>query len=211
MEPTPRTQIHRKPARGSYDRDVVHRILDDGLVAHVGFEIDRQPYVIPMAYARMGDQLVVHGAAASRMLKHGAKRVPMCATVTIIDGLVLARSWFHHSMNYRSVVVLGAGRELVEREEKLRALAALIDHALPGRVRESRPPNEKELAATRVIAIPIEEASAKCRTGGPLPDEDDDRALTWWAGEVPLAMCARAAVPAVPGQSLPASLVRWLR
>ena len=211
MEPTARTTIHRKPARGSYDRDIVHGILDAGLVAHVGFVIEGVPYVIPMVYARHGDQLVLHGASASRMLKHGARGTPLCATVTIVDGLVLARSWMHHSMNYRSVVVLGTAREIVEREEKLRALAALIDHALPGRARESRAPSEKELAATRVIALPIEEASAKRRSGGPLPDEAD-RDLPWWAGELPLALCAGApVVEASTPAALPASLARWMR
>src|SRR5262245_16827078 len=155
MEPTPRTKIHRKPDRGSYDRDVVHGILDAGLVAHVGFVVDDQPYVIPMVYARLGDQLVLHGAVASRMLKHAAGGLPVCATVSIIDGLVLARSWMHHSMNYRSVVVLGTAREIAEREAKVAALRAVIDHATPGRSRESRPPDEKELAATRVLALPI--------------------------------------------------------
>lgn len=186
MQPTPRTTIHRKPARGSYDRAVVHGILDAGLVAHVGFVVDAQPYVIPMVYGRLGDELLLHGASASRMLKHGSQGVPLCATVTIVDGLVLARSWMHHSMNYRSVVVLGTGHEIVERDAKLTALRAVLEHALPGRGQETRWPNDKELAATRVVALPIEEASAKQRSGGPLPEEEDDRELRCWAGELPI-------------------------
>lgn len=186
MQPTPRTKIHRKPARGSYDRAVVHGILDAGLVAHVGFAVDGQPYVIPMVYGRLGDELVLHGAAASRMLKQGSHGLPLCATVTIVDGLVLARSWMHHSMNYRSVVVLGTAYEIVEREAKLAALQAVLEHALPGRGEETRWPNAKELAATRVIALPIEEASAKQRSGGPLPEEEDDPGLRCWAGELPI-------------------------
>ena len=208
-----RSTIHRKPQRGSYDRAVIHRILDEGLVAHVGFAVDGMPYVIPMVYARLGEQLILHGAVASRMLKQGSAGVDMCATVTIVDGLVLARSWMHHSMNYRSVVVFGKSREITEREEKLAALTAVIDHATPGRSRESRWPDAKELAATRVIALLIEEASAKQRTGGPLPDEGDDAALPYWAGEIPLAIRPTAPVAdsTCEGVALPASVrERWL-
>lgn len=188
MQPTPRTTLHRKPARGSYDRAVVHRILDEGLVAHVGFTIDDQPYVIPMVYGRLGDQLVLHGAAASRMLKHGSGGVPLCATVTIVDGLVLARSWMHHSMNYRSVVVLGTAHEIIDRDEKLAALRVVLEHALPGRAEETRWPTDKELAATRVIALPIEEASAKQRSGGPLPEDEEEHGRPCWAGELPIRL-----------------------
>jgi len=210
MQPTARTTIHRKPQRGSYDREVIHRILDDGLVAHCAFAIEGQPYVIPMVYARLDDQLVLHGAIASRMLAQGAGGVAFCATITIVDGLVLARSWFHHSMNYRSVVVLGTAREISERGEKLRALEALVEHALPGRAHESRAPSEKELAATRVIALSIDEASAKCREGGPLPDDDGE--LPWWSGVVPLALRASAPVADADVRGpLPASLARWMR
>ena len=203
--------MHRKPARGSYDRAVIHRILDEGLVAHVGFVVDDQPFVIPMVYARQHDQLVLHGAVASRMLKHAGQGLPVCATVTIIDGLVLARSWFHHSMNYRSVVILGTAREVVDHDEKWRALEAIVDHATPGRARESRPPDAKEMAATRVIALPIEEASAKQRAGAPLPDEGDDATLPYWAGEVPLQLTASAPVadPIAAAAPLPPSLGRW--
>ncbi|HUS29082.1 MAG TPA: pyridoxamine 5'-phosphate oxidase family protein [Kofleriaceae bacterium] len=211
---SPRATIRRKPQRGSYDRAVVHRILDEGLVAHVGFAVDGMPYVIPMVYGRLGDELILHGAVASRMLKQGSTSVPMCATVTLIDGLVLARSWFHHSMNYRSVVVFGTSREITDRDEKLAALTVVVDHATPGRSRESRWPDDKELAATRVIALPIEEASAKQRIGGPLPDEGDDAALPHWAGEIPLALRATTPVadPSCAGVELPVSLrERWLR
>src|SRR5690606_2170803 len=159
---------------------------DEALVAHVGFTLDDQPYVIPMVYGRLGDQLVLHGAAASRMLKHGSQGVPLCATVTIVDGLVLARSWMHHSMNYRSVVVLGTAHEIVERDAKLTALRAVLEHALPGRGEETRWPTDKELAATRVIALPIEEASAKQRSGGPLGEDEEDRGQPCWAGELPI-------------------------
>jgi uncharacterized protein len=211
---SPRSTIRRKPQRGSYDPAVIHRVLDEGLVAHVAFAVDGMPYVIPMVYARSGDQLILHGAVASRMLKQGSTGVPMCATVTIIDGLVLARSWIHHSMNYRSVVVFGTSREIVDRDEKLAALTAVIDHATPGRSHESRWPDDKELNATRVIALPIEEASAKQRSGGPLPDEGDDAALPYWAGEVPLALRPSTPLPdpTCEGVELPPSLrERWLR
>jgi len=169
--------------------------------------------VIPMVYGRMDDELILHGAVASRLLKEGSTAIPMCATVTLIDGLVLARSWMHHSMNYRSVVIFGRGRELTDVDEKLAALTVVIDHATPGRAHESRWPDAKELAATRVIALPIEEASAKQRSGGPLPDEGEDAALPYWAGEIPLALRPDAPV-ADPSCTveLPASLrERWLR
>lgn len=188
MQPTPRTTIHRKPARGSYDHAVIYQILDEGLVAHVGFVVDDQPYVIPMSYGRLGDELVLHGAAANRMLKHGSQGVPLCATVTIVDGLVLAHSWRHHSMNYRSVVVLGKARELTQRDEKLAALRAVLEHGLPGRGTEARPPNDQELAATRVIVLPIEEASAKQRSGGPVPGDVEDRGWTCWVGVLPVRL-----------------------
>ena len=212
--PSPRSTIRRKPQRGSYDRAVVHRVLDAGLVAHVGFAVDGLPFVIPMVYGRMDDQLILHGAIASRMLKEGSAATPLCATVTVIDGLVLARSWMHHSMNYRSVVVFGRGREIVDRDEKLAALTVVIDHATPGRSRESRWPDDNELAATRVVAMSIDEASAKQRSGGPLPDEDDDAKLPYWAGEVPLALQPATPLPDPLSDKapLPASLVeRWLR
>jgi hypothetical protein len=211
VKPTPRTTIHRKPARGSYDRAVIHAILDAGLVAHVGFAVDGQPYVIPMVYARLGDELVLHGAVASRALGVAADGIPMCATVTIVDGLVLAQSWMHHSMNYRSVIVLGKAREIVHPEAKLVALSAVIDHAMRGRSGESRPPSPKELAATRVIALPIEEASAKQRAGGPLPPDDEDRASPFWAGVIPLRIAAGAPIAESSPGELPSSATGFLR
>ena len=210
MKPTPRTTIHRKPARGSYDRDVVYGILDAGLVAHVGFAIDDQPYVIPMVYARLGDELVLHGAVASRALRVAVEGRAMCATVTIVDGLVLAKNWKQHSVNYRSVVVLGRAREITHPEAKRVALAALVDHMMRGRSSESRPVNAKELAATRVIALPIDEASAKQRAGGPLPAPDHDASLPFWAGVLPLRTAAGTPIAdtGVSGEP-PASLKDW--
>jgi nitroimidazol reductase NimA-like FMN-containing flavoprotein (pyridoxamine 5'-phosphate oxidase superfamily) len=189
-----RSRVRRIPARASYDREVVDRILDEGLVAHVGVVTDEQPFVIPMVYARQGDQLLLHGAPASRLLKQGSAGTPMCATVTLLDGLVLARSAFHHSLNYRSVVVLGRAHLVVDEATKLAALTAFLEHIAPGRSRESRPPNAKELAGTTVIALPIEEVSAKSRSGDPVEDEED-LALPHWAGQLPLTMVAGTAIP----------------
>jgi nitroimidazol reductase NimA-like FMN-containing flavoprotein (pyridoxamine 5'-phosphate oxidase superfamily) len=188
--------VRRVPSRASYDRAFIHQILDEGLVAHVGFATpeDGQPYVIPMVYARLGDDLLLHGAAASRLLKAGAAGVPMCATVTLVDGLVLARSAFHHSMNYRSVVVLGQARAVTEIAAKQVALAAFVDHVSPGRSQRARPPNPKELAATTVLALAIDEVSAKSRSGGPI-DDDEDLAWPIWAGHLPLQLRADPPVP----------------
>ena len=205
---TPRSRVRRVPSRASYDRDFIYRILDEGLVAHVGLVSDDQPYVIPMVYARAGDQLLLHGAAASRLLKQGAAATPMCATVTILDGLVLARSAFHHSMNYRSVVVLGQARAIEEPAAKLAALAAFLEHVAPGRSQQTRPPNPKELNATTVLALPLEEISAKSRSGGPL-DDDDDLALPFWAGHLPLRLTPGTPLADqrhTPQADLPASL-----
>jgi nitroimidazol reductase NimA-like FMN-containing flavoprotein (pyridoxamine 5'-phosphate oxidase superfamily) len=209
--PTDRTRIRRVPARGSYDRATLHAILDEGLVASVGFVVEGQPYVIPMVYARRGDQLYLHGAMASRLLKQSA--VPLCVTVTLVDGLVLARSAFHHSMNYRSAVVLGEAREVTDAGERSSALAAVVDHVLAGRSQQCRPPNDKELRATRVLALPIDEASAKARTGGPL-DDDDDLPLPFWGGHLPLHLVAGAPVPdgrAAPVAPTPSALLSYLR
>lgn len=184
--PTPRTKVRRRPQRAVYDKATVHSILDEGVICHVGFALEGQPYVIPTLYARDGERLYLHGSAVSRMLKTLGEGVDVCVTVTLVDAYVLARSAFHHSMNYRSVVVLGTAHEIVERDAKLAALQAVLEHALPGRGEETRWPNAKELAATRVIALPIEEASAKQRSGGPLPEEEDDPGLRCWAGELPI-------------------------
>jgi nitroimidazol reductase NimA-like FMN-containing flavoprotein (pyridoxamine 5'-phosphate oxidase superfamily) len=192
--PTPRTTLHRIPSRGTYDRAAVHAILDEALVCHLGVAIDGQPFVIPTAFARDGEALYVHGAAAGRTLKALAAGAPACVTVTLVDGLVLGRSAFHHSMNYRSVVVLGGARELTDRDEKARALGFLVDKVSPGRSARVRPPNDKELRATSVLAIALDEVSAKIRCGPPL-DDPEDAAQPVWAGVVPLSLRAGAPQP----------------
>ena len=183
--PTERTQVKRLPKRGVYDRSQVHAILDEGMICHVGFVADGQPYVIPTGYARAGDRLYIHGSAASRMLRALGEGAPVCVTVTLVDGLVLARSAFHHSMNYRSVVVLGQARVVSDPEEKMAALSQFTNHIVPGRWDEVRPPNEQELKSTTVLALPLDEVSAKVRTGPPIDDEED-YALPVWAGVVPI-------------------------
>jgi len=186
---TARTRLKRLPKRASYDRNVVYALLDTALVCHVGFAIDGQPYVIPTLQVRIGDRLYIHGSAASRMLGTAAQRTPLAVTVTHLDGVVLARSAFHHSVNYRSVIILGAATLVTGYAEKLAVMKGLIDHVAPGRWDHIRQPTEKELDATSVLSIPIDEASAKLRSGGPIDDEAD-YALTVWAGEIPLAMMA---------------------
>src|SRR5690349_7061457 len=163
--PTSRTRLVREPERGVYDRDAVYRIHDEGFICHVGFNLDEQPFVIPTSYGRSGDDLYIHGSAASRMLRNLDKGIPVCVTVTLLDGLVLARSIFNHSMNYRSVVVLGTAFAVEDPEEKLQALRALSEHILPGRWSEVREPNEQELKATLVLRLAIEEFSGKVREG----------------------------------------------
>ena len=194
LEPTPRTTLRRLPARGHFDRATVNAILDEALICHVGFVSDGQPFVIPTIHARVGDQVFVHGSAASRMLKTLKGGVPVCLTATLLDGLVLARSAFHHSMNYRSVVVLGDAQAVTEERQKWDALHAIVEHVAPGRWPEVREPSAKELAATLVLRLPIEEASAKVRTGPPL-DDDEDYALENWAGVLPLRLTPGAPVP----------------
>jgi nitroimidazol reductase NimA-like FMN-containing flavoprotein (pyridoxamine 5'-phosphate oxidase superfamily) len=182
---TDRNRIKRLPKRGHYDRETIHHILDEALICHVGFLERKQPYVIPINFARMDDRIILHGAKASRLLKHIEAGHPICVEVTIVDGLVLARSVFHHSLNYRSVVVFGEGRLIEDEEEKLAALQAVTEHLIPGRWQEARLPNRKELNATSVVSINIDEASAKVRVGPPV-DEDDDYVLPVWAGILPL-------------------------
>jgi hypothetical protein len=189
-----RATVRRVSKRGAYDRDTIHQILDAGVVCHVGFVDGGQPYVIPMAYARQGDRLLLHGSVLSRLMRTLAGGVPVCATVTHLDALVLARSWFHHSMNYRSVVVLGTARAITDDDEKMAALAALVEHLVPGRAAGSRAPTDKELAATDVLALPIDEASAKIRSGPP-SDPAEDLALDVWAGVVPLVLEAGEPIP----------------
>jgi uncharacterized protein len=200
--PTARTRVKRIPDRGKYDRETVFAILDEGLVCHVGFVVDAQPYVIPTLCARIGDQLYIHGSAASRMLRTLAGGVQLCVTVTLLDGLVLARSAFHHSINYRSVVVLGRATVVEGREEKLKALSAFTEHVVRGRWSDVRQPNDSELKQTTVLALPLEEVSAKVRTGGP-KDEPEDYDLPIWAGVLPLTL--------VPGAPIPDPQLRFRR
>jgi nitroimidazol reductase NimA-like FMN-containing flavoprotein (pyridoxamine 5'-phosphate oxidase superfamily) len=187
--PTARTRVVREPHRGVYDRDAAYRILDEGIVCHVGFVVDGQPFVIPTGYGRGGDNLYIHGSTASRMLRNLDEGVAVCLTVTLLDGLVLARAIFNHSMNYRSVVVVGKAIAVQDAEEKLEALRLISEHILPGRWAESRQPNEKELKATLVMRLPITEFSAKVRQGAPIDDEEDYGFPTW-AGVIPLRVVA---------------------
>lgn len=185
--PTARTRVVREPDRGVYDRETLNSILDEGFLCHIGFVADAQPYVIPTSYGRDGDVLYVHGSAASRMLRNLTQGIPVCITVTLLDGLVMARSIFNHSMNYRSVVILGTATLVDDPEEKLKALRTLSEHILPKRWDDVRPPNQKELKATSALRIPIDEFSAKVRTGPPIDDEPDYSYPTW-AGVIPLEM-----------------------
>lgn len=210
--PTPRTTVRRLPSRGFYDRKTIAAILDEGLVCHVGFVADGQPFVIPTIYARRDDRLYLHGSAVSRMLRTLAGGVPVCVTVTIVDGLVLARSVFNHSMNYRSVVVLGTAA-VVEGEEKVEALETIAEHVAAGRWKEARTPSANELKATLVLSLPLDEASAKVRTGPP-EDEDEDYALPHWAGVLPLSLVAGSAIPdpRLPAETaVPPSVLGWRR
>lgn len=192
--PTDRTQVKRLPKRGSYDRETVYGILDSAFVCHVGFSVDGQPYVIPTNFGRSNDTLYLHGSAASRMLRTLSEGVPVCVTVTHVDGLVLARSAFHHSVNYRSAVILGTARLVTDPAEKMEALRMFTEHVLKGRWDEVRWPNEQEIKATTVLALELEEVSAKTRTGGPVDDEAD-YALPVWAGVLPLETAAKDPEP----------------
>ena len=183
--PTARTRVVREHERGVYDRDAVNCILDEGFLCHVGFVVDNQPFVIPTSYGRDGEVLYIHGSAASRMLRNLDRGIPVCVTVTLLDGLVLARSVFNHSMNYRSVVILGTATLVDDPEEKLKVLRLLSEHILPHRWDDSRQPNEKELKATSALRISIDEFSAKVRVGPPIDDEPD-YAFPTWAGVIPL-------------------------
>jgi nitroimidazol reductase NimA-like FMN-containing flavoprotein (pyridoxamine 5'-phosphate oxidase superfamily) len=183
---TDRTKVRRRAQRGNYDRSVVNAILDEALICHVGFVGAHGPVVIPTTHVRVGDRLFVHGSPANHMLRSAAGGVDICVSVTLVDALVLARTAFHHSVNYRSVVLFGRARHVEEVDQKLAALAALVDRAAPGRSRACRPPNKAELDGTSVLELPITEASAKIRTGPPLPDEGEDAHLPYWAGIIPL-------------------------
>ena len=203
--PSERTRVRRVPKRADYEPGVIHAILDEALVCHVGFVVDEQPFVIPTIHLRQGNELFIHGSAASRMILHAAAGARLCVTVTLVDGVVLARSQFHHSLNYRSVVVLGQARLVVDQAEKRQVFASLVERFSPGRSAAVRAPNELELKATSLLALPIDEASAKTRGGGPLDDEAD---LAWpvWAGVIPLRLAALApevAEPLAPGTCAP--------
>jgi len=187
--PTERTTLRRHAERGSYERETVENIRDEALICHLGFVSDGQPYVIPTIHARCGDRLYLHGSAASRMLGMLRQGIPICVTATLLDGLVLARSAFRHSMNYRSVVVLGMATEVTAPSEKKAALEAIVEHVVPGRMAEVRPPNEVELTATMVLFVPLREVSAKIRSGPPL-DVETDYSWPCWAGEIPLRLTA---------------------
>jgi nitroimidazol reductase NimA-like FMN-containing flavoprotein (pyridoxamine 5'-phosphate oxidase superfamily) len=208
-----RTQVKRLAKRGVYDREAVYKILDEGFVCHAGFTVDGQPYVIPTGYGRSGDTLYLHGSAASRMLRTLSAGVPVCVTVTLLDGLVMARAAFHHSMNYRSVVVLGTARLVEDRKEKMDALHVFTDQVARGRWNDVRKPTEQELKATIVLALPLEEVSAKVRTGPPI-DDDEDYALPMWAGVLPLKLTAQAPLAdprANPAFAAPAYLTNYSR
>jgi len=203
--PSARTRVVREPHRGVYDRNTAYQILDEGFICHVGFVVDGQPFVIPTGYGRAGDNLYIHGSAASRMLRRVDEGIAVCVTVTLLDGLVLARSIFNHSMNYRSVMILGKAVAVNDAEEKLEALRLLSEHILPGRWAESRQPNEKELKATLVMRLPIEEFSSKVRQGPPIDDEED-YAFPTWAGVVPIALVAAEPIDdarLMPGLKVP--------
>jgi uncharacterized protein len=194
MNLTKRTELHRMPHRGSRDIGLVYSILDAEFLAHVGFEIDGQPFVIPTLYGREQQKLFLHGSSASRMLRRLEAGCLACVTVTLVDGLVLARSAFNHSMNYRSVVVFGTARKIEDSDRKVQALYTISEHVLPGRWAEIRSPNPREMKATTVLEFAIEEASAKIREGDPIDDEED-YSLPVWAGIVPLRMETKAPIP----------------
>lgn len=194
---TERTTLKRLPKRGSFDREVVNGILDEGFICHVGFVAEGRPIVIPTGYARVSDNLIIHGSQASRMLRAVGQGIDVCVSVTLIDGLVLARSAFHHSMNYRSVVIFGRATVIEQREEKLAALRALSEHMIAGRWDVVREPNDRELQLTTVLSLPLIEASAKIRTGQPI-DDDEDYQLPVWAGVLPLQMIAQPPVADSP-------------
>jgi nitroimidazol reductase NimA-like FMN-containing flavoprotein (pyridoxamine 5'-phosphate oxidase superfamily) len=191
---TDRTRVRRIPNRGSHDRATIHAILDAGFICHVGFAVDGQPYVIPTGYARAGDRLYIHGSTASRMVKTLADGVDVCVTVTHVDGVVLARSAFHHSVNYRSVVVFGRAQPVTDSAEKMEALRLFTNHVVADRFEEARRPTDQELKGTAVLALGLDEASAKIRTGPPLDDEED-MAMNIWAGVVPIVTGVGQPVP----------------
>lgn len=210
---TEKTRVRQRATRANYQRDVAYAVLDEALFCSVGFLVDAEPYVMPMAYARWDDRLILHGSEKSRLAQSLAAGARVCVTVTLLDGLVLARSWMHHSLNYRSVVIVGGTVEVTNPAEKVEALRRVVDHVVFGRSRGTRKPNPRELRATRVLALPIETASVKMRTGGPL-DDTEDLAHASWAGSVPLSLKAGVPVPDPlhpPTMPLPAELVDYGR
>jgi nitroimidazol reductase NimA-like FMN-containing flavoprotein (pyridoxamine 5'-phosphate oxidase superfamily) len=207
--PTPRTRVVREPERGVYDRETVYCILDEAFLCHVGFSVDGQPFVIPTSYGRKDSNLYIHGSAASRMLRQMKEGVSVCVTVTLLDGLVLARSVFNHSMNYRSVVILGKATLVDDPKEKLVALRTLSEHILPGRWDDARQPNDRELKATSVLRVPIEEFSAKVRTGPPI-DDAEDYSFPTWAGVLPLQTVTSAPIED-PQQNPPRPIPAYLK
>jgi uncharacterized protein len=212
-EATERTRVRRKPGRGSYDRDLVHAILDEALICHVGFVDDGHPYVTPTIHARDGETIYLHGSPASRTLGTLADGTACCLTATLIDEIVLARSARNHSLNYRSVMVLGTAREITDPAEKEHALRTVVEHMVPGRAEEVRGPSEKDLETTKVLSMQIEEASAKARTG-PSADKADDLELPYWAGVLPLSLTAGDPVPApdlAQGIEVPDHVAGWNR
>jgi hypothetical protein len=212
--PSARTRVKRVPDRARYDREAIDAVLDAGLVAHLGFVHDGQPFVIPTLHARVGDEVFVHGSSAARSLKALVSGIPACLTVTILDGIVLARSVFEHSMNYRSVVVVGTATAVTDRDEKQAALHALTERLLPGRWEDARQPTAKELRATAVLRLPLDEASAKIRDGGPDDDGTPDAELDVWAGHIPLHVAAGTPIPADglrAGIPVPAYAARYRR
>ena len=211
--PSARTRVVREPQRAVYDRDAINQILDEAFICHVGFIVDGQPFVIPTSYGRDGDNLYIHGSSASRMLRQITQSVPVCVTVTLLDGLVLARSIFNHSMNYRSVVILGEAQLVDDPAEKLHALRTLSEHILPGRWDQVREPNEQELKATSALRVPLSECSAKIRTGPPI-DDAEDMNFPVWAGVLPLTLVPGAPIAdeALPANvALPASIRDYTR
>ena len=213
LKPTDRSQVKRQPQRGHYDLDLIHQILDESLVIQVGFIADNQPFVIPMGYGRDGDRLYIHGASASRMLRNLEQGVDICVSATLLDGLVIARSLFHYSMNYRSVVLFGRAKLVDSQEEKLHALKVLSEHMVPGSWEQARPPTPQEVNATKVLIFPIEEGSAKVRTGDPI-DDAPDYELPIWAGQIPLKITPGVPIPdpkLADGIAIPENLLSYHR
>jgi uncharacterized protein len=211
--PTARTTVRRLRERGLYDRHAIDAILDEALICHLGFLHEGAPFVIPTIHARSTDTVFIHGSPASRMLGAAAAGIEVCLSATLLDGLVLARSVFHHSMNYRSVVVLGRAREVDDPGEKMDALRSIVEHVQPGRWNDARHPSPDEIRKTRVLALPLDEASAKVRSG-PVGDDEEDMDLPVWAGVLPLELTARAPVPDAflpDGVTLPSYLEAWSR